>query len=284
MGERFSRSWLMIKHSLEILQQDRELLVFPLLSSIAAILIVVSFIPLFVLDAGMIEEQYQLNYLALGLLYLTEYFVVFFFNSALVGAVMIRMDGGNPTVSDGLRIAWSKIGQILGYTIIAATVGLLLRAVGERFGIIGRIIAGLLGMGWTAASFLAVPVLVSRNLGPVDAVRESASLLKRTWGENIMTNAGIGLVFMLFYVLAFIVIGLLVSVVMATGNLSLIVIIITLSILGIIILGLIQAALQGIFSAVLYRFATDGQQTGGFSTDVLSRAFTPKLKYPGSPG
>jgi hypothetical protein len=284
MGERFSRSWLMIKHSLEILQQDRELLVFPLLSSIAAILIVVSFIPLFVLDAGMIEEQYQLNYLALGLLYLTEYFVVFFFNSALVGAVMIRMDGGNPTVSDGLRIAWSKIGQILGYTIIAATVGILLRAIGERFGIIGRIIAGLFGMGWTAASFLAVPVLVSRNVGPIDAVRESASLLKRTWGENIMTNAGIGLVFMLFYVLAFIVIGLLVSVVMATGNLPLIVIIITLSILGIIILGLIQAALQGIFSAVLYRFATDGQQTGGFSTDVLSRAFTPKLKYPGSPG
>jgi len=284
MGDRFSRSWLMIKHSMEILKQDRELLVFPLLSSIAAILVLISFIPLFVLDAAMIEEQYQLNILALGLLYLAEYFVIFFFNTALVGAAMMRMDGGDPTVRDGLRIAWSKVGQILGYTIIAATVGVLLRAIGERFGIIGRIIAGLFGMAWTAASFLAVPVLVSRDLGPVDAVRESASLLKQTWGENIITNAGIGFVFMLFYVLAFIVIGLLISIVMATGNLSLIVGIITLSVLGIIILGLIQAALQGIFSAVLYRFATDGQQTGGFSNDVLSRAFTPSLKYPGSIG
>jgi len=278
MGERFSRSWLMIKHSMEILQQDRELLVFPLLSSIAAILIVISFIPLFVLDAAMIEEQYQLNILALGLLYLTEYFVIFFFNSALVGAAMIRMDGGDPTVRDGLRIAWSKIGQIFGYTIIASTVGLLLRAIGERFGIIGRVIAGLFGMAWTATSFLAVPVLVSRDLGPIDAVRESASLLKRTWGENIITNAGIGFVFMLFYVLAFMVIGLLVSGVIATGNQPLIVGIITLSVLGIIMLALIQAALQGIFSAVLYRFATDGQQTGGFSAEELHLVFRPKLR------
>ncbi len=278
MGDRFSRSWLMIKHSMEILQQDRELLVFPLLSSIAAILVLVSFIPLFVVDAAMTDEQNQLNLLALGLLYFVEYFVIFFFNTALVGAAMIRMDGGDPTVRDGLRIAWSKIGQIFGYTIIAATVGVLLRAIGERFGIIGRIIAGLFGMAWTAASFLAVPVLVSRNLGPIDAVRESASLLKETWGENIITNAGIGFVFMLFYVLAFIIIGLLMSLVMASGNMPLIIAIITLSALGLIILGLLQAALQGIFSAVLYRFATDGQQTGGFSTDELHLVFAPKLK------
>jgi hypothetical protein len=278
MGGRFSRSWLMIKHSMEILQQDRELLVFPLLSSIAAILVLVSFIPLFVVDAAMTNEQNQLNILALGLLYFTEYFVIFFFNTALVGAAMIRMDGGDPTVRDGLRIAWSKIGKIFGYAIIAATVGVLLRVIGERFGIIGRIIAGLFGMAWTAASFLAVPVLVSRNMGPIDAVRESASLLKGTWGENIITNAGIGFVFMLFYVLAFIVIGLLMSLVMATGNMPLIIGITTLSALGVIILGLLQTALQGIFSAVLYRFATDGQQTGGFSADELHLVFTPKLK------
>lgn len=277
MGGRLSRSWIMIKHSAEILQQDRELLVFPLLSSIAAILVLFSFAPLFVLDASMAEEQNPLNVIALGLLYLAEYFVIFFFNTALVGAAMIRMDGGDPTVRDGLRIAWSKAGQIFGYTIIAATVGLLLRVIGERFGLLGRFIAGLFGMAWTAASFLAVPVLVSRELGPFEAVQESASLLKRTWGENIITNAGIGLVFTLFYVAAFMVMGLLISAVISIGNLPLSVGIITLCALGIIILGLLQAALQGIFSAVLYRFATDGQDTGNFSADELHQAFAPKL-------
>ncbi|MDP6673875.1 MAG: DUF6159 family protein, partial [Gammaproteobacteria bacterium] len=138
MGGRFSRSWHMIKHSAAILQQDRELMVFPLLSSIAALLIFASFVPLITQGPAMQGEPGPFNVLALGLLYLGEYFVMFFFNTALVGAAMTRMDGGDPTVSDGLRIAWSKTGRIFGYAMIAATVGVLLRAVGERFGLLGR--------------------------------------------------------------------------------------------------------------------------------------------------
>jgi len=278
MGGRFSRSWQMIRHSAAILRQDRELIVFPLLSSIAAFLVLISFIPLFDQGTTTPDEQNPLNVIVLGLLYLAEYFVMFFFNAALVGAAMIRMDGGNPTISDGLHIAWSRFWQIFGYAMIAATVGVLLRAIGERFGFIGRMIIGLLGMAWTAASFLTVPILISRDIGPVDAVKESASLLKQTWGENVISNAGIGLVFMLFYVLAFVVIGVILSLVSTTGNMPLIIGIVVASILGLVILGLLQAALQGILSVVLFRFATDGQDTGEFSTDDLSHAFAPKLK------
>ena len=115
MDSRFSRSWQMVKHSASLLQQDRELLVFPFLSSFAALLVLISFIPLFALDAAAVDEQNPVNVIALGLLYLAEYFVIFFFNTALVGAALIRMDGGDPTVRDGLRIAWSKIGHIFGY-------------------------------------------------------------------------------------------------------------------------------------------------------------------------
>ena len=278
MGGRFSRSWQMVKHSASLLQQDRELLVFPLLSSIAAMLVIATFIPLFDQGAAVSDEQNTINVIALGLLYLVEYFVMFFFNSALVGAVMIRMDGGDPTVRDGLRIAWSKVGQIFGYAMIAATVGVLLRVIGERFGLLGRMIIGLLGFAWTAASFLTVPILVSRDIGPIDAVKESASMLKHTWGENVISNAGIGLVFMLVYVLAFIVVGIMLSLAATTGNMPLIAGIIVVSIIAIIFIALLQASLQGIFSAVLYRFATGGQDTGEFSTADLNQAFAPKLR------
>jgi hypothetical protein len=102
--------------------------------------------------------------------YLVQYFVMFFFNSALVGAAMIRLDGGDPTVGDGLRIARGKWLQILGYAAIAATVGMALRAVEQRAGFIGRIVVGLVGVAWTLATFLTVPVLVARDIGPIDAV------------------------------------------------------------------------------------------------------------------
>src|SRR5690606_12092796 len=129
------------------------------------------------------------------LFYLCQYFVIFFFNTALVGAAMIRLEGGDPTVSDGLRIARERMGAILGYAAIAATVGLVLRALEERAGFLGRIVIGLIGLAWTLATFLVVPVLVSQNVGPVEALKESVRLLKRSWGENLAGNVGIGLAF-----------------------------------------------------------------------------------------
>ena len=199
MFARFSRSWSLIRASGSVLRQDKELMIFPLCSAIAALLIAASFIvPL--LATGALERiddgRPPAGLLVLGFLfYLSQYFVVFFFNAALVGAAMIRLDGGNPTVADGLRIARSRVMPILGYAAIAATVGLLLRAIEERAGFIGRWIAGLLGLAFTVATFLTVPILVTQDIGPVAAVKQSAALLKRTWGENIIGNAGIGLVF-----------------------------------------------------------------------------------------
>ena len=136
MFEKFSRSWSLIKYSAGVLRQDRELLVFPLLSTIAAVLVALTFVPL-LMQTGIATEDGATKaspggYAVMFALYLVEYFVIFFFNAALVGAALIRMDGGDPTVRDGLRIASSKTGKIFGYAMIAATVGVILRALAER--------------------------------------------------------------------------------------------------------------------------------------------------------
>src|SRR5262245_12419203 len=238
MFERFSRSWALIKASGAVLKQDKELLVFPFLAAVATLLVAASFlVPLFVagaFDRPAGESPETASLVILFLFYLTQYFVIFFFNSALVGAAMIRLDGGDPTVRDGLRIATSRIVQILGYAAIAATVGLILRIIEERAGFIGRWIAGLLGLAFTVATFLTVPILVSRDIGPMDAVKESATLLKKTWGENIIGNAGMGLVFFVFY-LGAIGIGLLfVFGAAQTGNATLIIIMSTMVALAVI--------------------------------------------------
>ncbi len=62
------------------------------------------------------------------LFYLVQYVVIFYANTALVGAAMIRLNGGDPTVRDGFRIANSRFGAIIGYALIAATVGMILKA------------------------------------------------------------------------------------------------------------------------------------------------------------
>jgi hypothetical protein len=280
MFTRFSRSWALIKASGAVLRQDKELLLFPLFSAIATLLVSASFILPLVMSGAFEESGTQVaesTYMVVVFLfYLVQYFIIFFFNSALVGAAMIRLDGGDPTVRDGLRIAGSHVVQILGYAAIAATVGLILRIIEERAGFIGRWVAGLLGLAFTVATFLTVPILVSRNVGPVEAVKESAALLKKTWGENIIGNGGMGFVFFLFYLVASGIGFVFIFGAAQTGNPTLIVLVIALVVLAFIGLALVQAALQGVYSAALYRYATEGNAGESFSTALLGEAFRPK--------
>ena len=280
MFDRFSRSWELIKASGAVLRQDKELLLFPFFSAIATLIVAASFIvPLIATGAfeRSIAPGEETSYMVfLFLFYLVQYFIIFFFNSALVGAAMIRLDGGDPTVKDGLRIASSRVVQILGYAAIAATVGLILRIIEERAGFIGRWIVGLIGLAFTVATFLTVPILVSRNVGPVDAVKESAALLKKTWGENIIGNGGMGFVFFLFYLLAGGIGFVFIFGAAQTGNASLIVLVIAMVVLAVVGLALVQAALQGVYSAALYRYATDGNVGESFSSALLGEAFRPK--------
>lgn len=274
MFDRLARSWHLVKASAAVLRSDKELLLFPVISSVAMLLVIATFlVP--VLGLRLFEQGGvgPLGYAIGFLFYLVQYFVIFFFNSALVGAAMIRLQGGDPTVADGLRIAWSRVGVILGYAAIAATVGLLLKAIEERVGFLGKLVTGLLGTAWTLATFLAVPVLVSRDIGPIDAVKESVLLLKRTWGENLAGNVGIGLAFgLVTTAVAIVGVLLVVGAAISLGATAAIVVAVLAS-LAIGLIAAIQAALSGIYSAALYRYAVDGAAPAGFGGGELQSAF-----------
>jgi len=278
---RFARSWALAKASMDVLRADKELLLFPLVSSIATLVVAASFL-LPIWGLGLLRGMSDGGgptlalYLLLFAFYLVQYFVIFFFNTALVGAAMIRLDGGDPSVGAGLRIAAGKWTTILGYAAIAATVGLLLRALEERAGFLGRIVIGLLGAAWTVATYLTVPVLVARDVGPIDAVKESASLLGRTWGENLIGQGGLGLVFTLVYVLVG-VSGVGLVVFLGTQHLAVAAVVAACLLLAVfLLLALVQAALSGIYSAALYRFAVAGDAPAGFDGALLRGAFQRK--------
>src|SRR5688572_32302482 len=277
MIEKFSRSWALAKASASVLKSDKELLLFPVISTIAMLIVIATFaVPVFALNLFAGDEPDPLLFILGFLFYVSQYFVIFFFNTALVGAAMIRLEGGDPTVRDGLNIAMSRIGPILGYAAIAATVGMILNALKERAGFLGDMVINLVGAAWTVATAMVVPVLVAQNVGPVDAIKESVSLLKKTWGENIIGNAGIGLAFRLIMV-GVIVVGVTLAILMsATVSPWFGLAIGVLTIIAVLMLGVVQAALSGIYSAAMYRYAVDGHAPAGFEGDALQMAFQPK--------
>ena len=282
MAGRFSRSLDLAKASWSVVRADKELLLLPVLSVAALILIVGSLaVPIAVLGgfaAGdATGEPSSGAMLGALLFYVVTYFITLFFNTALVGAAMIRMDGGNPRLGDGLRIAWERKGRIFGYACIAATVGLLLRAIEERVGWIGQLVVKLIGVGWALATFLVVPVIVTRDVGPIEAVKESADLLRRTWGENLIGNVGLGLVFAVVYIVL-IVIGTFLALLAAqAGSAVLIGLVILVGVIALFGISALQATMQGVYSAALYRYATDHQTPlPGFGPELLGHAFGPK--------
>jgi hypothetical protein len=279
--DRLSRSWTLVKASASVLEQDRMLLLFPLFS-LGAMVVVLACFAAPVIGLGALDGFSRQTRIAPAawvvafLFYFSQYFVIFFFNAGLVGAAMMRLDGGDPTFSDGMRIATSKLGVIVGYALVAATVGLVLRAIQERVGIVGRIVVAFLGAGWSLATFLVVPVLVAEDVGPIEAVKESAGLLKRTWGENLIGRVGLTAAFGVIFLAAMACGGLLVAAAIAVHSIVLTVLALVATLLALGVIALVQTALAGIYEAALYRFATTGEGTAGFETRDLQLAFAPK--------
>ncbi|WP_448100075.1 DUF6159 family protein [Luteibacter jiangsuensis] len=283
MGK-FARSWSLMKASATILRQDKELMLFPLLAGFASLLVIATFAwPVWALFAhhqadfeGQRQHVSPLFMLVSFLFYFVQYGVVIFFNVALASAALIRLDGGNPTLGDGVRTAMGKLPNIIGYALIAATVGMILRALQERLGFVGRIVAGMLGFGWTVATFLVVPVLAAQDVGPVDAVKRSTSLLRQTWGENLIGNAGIGLAGGILTFCLIFASGVLFFAAAATHSVALMVIVGVVAVIALIALSLFQTAMHGVYSAALYRFAEEGDPGQGFDRALLESAFRPK--------
>ncbi|MEO6801463.1 MAG: DUF6159 family protein [Rhodanobacter sp.] len=286
MAGKFARSWALMKASAAVLRSDKSLLIFPLLSGLSTLLVAASFlIPIGVMAIGGehagqdFHERMSVGaYLLMFGFYLVQYSVIIFFQTALTGVALMHLRGEPTSVGAGFVLARAKLPQILGYALIAATVGLILRMIQERLGLVGRFVIGLIGLAWTVATFLVVPVLASKDVGPVDAVKHSVELLKRSWGENLIGNGGIGIVFGLLLVLAMLVGGALVvgAVVLQSGSAIVLAAVVTVT--GLVLLGLIQSSLQGIYAAALYRYAETGEASVGFDQALLQQAFAPKKK------
>jgi len=277
MFDKIRNSWDLLKASVAVLRADKELVVFPILSTVAVLIVTASF-ALPMLFAGFADSLFTGDSQVLGaivgfLFYIVQYFVIIFANAALVGAAMIRLRGGDPTVGDGFQIAFERIGSILLYALLSATVGMILRMISEKGKGIGRFVSSIVGMAWNLATYLVVPVLVVEDVSPIEAVKRSANYLKRTWGEQIAGNFSVGLIFGLAFLLVVLIAVPVFYLVIMTESIALIVATAVVFLLVLVLLGLINSTLNGIYIAAVYRYAAEGETGGFFDHEMVEGAF-----------
>lgn len=282
MFDRISNGWELAKASLRVLRMDKELLVFPLVSSVCCLLVLASFVaPLWNSQyAAVVFNDHQaphdpVAYLILFAFYFVNYFVIVFFNSALVACAIIRFKGGDPTLADGFRAATNRLPQILAWSLVSATVGMLLRAVESHAERVGQFISAILGGAWSIATYFVVPVLVVERVDPITAVKRSLSVLCDTWGEALTANFGIGFVTFL----AVLLVGILPIVgggFAMTTSVPLGVALIAAGVAGLFAVALVSSTLDSILLAALYLYAAEGKVPQHFDKSMFEGAFARK--------
>jgi hypothetical protein len=283
-----SRSWDLLGQSFAVLKSDKQLMWLPIVSAIfclAATVVICStgllvLVPLgaFPHDAAQQKLLGQEMLPFVFLFYLTTYGIVIFFNLALVSIASNRLAGGHATLSDGLQAAWNRKWRIVQWALLAATVGMLLKTLQRRLGLLGRIITGIVGYVWTLASFFVVPLLAAEDVGDIEALDKSSQLFRETWGEEVVGGFSFGLIFF-FLGLPGVLLPLLGARFGQIGLFAAIAVVVIYWLL----LSVVSSAAQGIFVAALYRYATTQQVPPGFQLQDLSAAFAAKAVAGDSP-
>jgi hypothetical protein len=281
--DRISNSFALARSSWGVLRKDKQLVLFPVLSSLACLLVLASFgVPILLLALGNKIAFEDANghpalwtYPVAFAFYFCNYFVIVFCNAALISCALMRFGGQEPTLADGFGAAWSRLPQIAAWSLVSATVGILLKAIENLHEKAGQIISGLLGTAWTIITYFVVPVLVVEKVGPFEAIRRSLALLKQTWGEALVGNFGLGL-FKLLLTLPGIVVVVLGVALCFSKLLPLGVMLIVLGVLYFLAVAAVGAALDAIFLGALYQFASTRTVPVGFDAGAIEGAFRRK--------
>jgi hypothetical protein len=281
---RFGRSWQITKVSFGVIRQDKEMLAFPFLAGVFSVLYTLALLfPTVILQVlaptGVGAVAFgAVEYAALFLSYLGLAFIATFFNMCVVYTAKVRFSGGDATFMDSIRFAGSRVGQIFAWSMLAATVGILLRLldhIASRMGGVGKILLGifrsLLGMVWSIVVIFVVPAMVYDNLGPIDAVKKSAETIQATWGESLIRFYGLGFVNGLFMIAGAILSAVLVAVLGMAGPPG---VVVAIALSGVYFLAVILlfSCANTVFNTALYVYARDGVVPADFDVAILEGA------------
>ena len=271
---KFSNGWTIALNSFKVLKENRQLVIFPILSGVSIIVILASFIAAVFGFSGwnidnLPDDPTVVSYLLLFAFYIVNYFVIVFFNMALIHCTSLYFKGQEVTVRQGIDFSISRIGSIFAWAVFAGIVGGVLRIIQENAGSLGKIITGLVGVVWSIATFFVVPVIAYENIGPIAAFKRSANLMKEKWGERI----GAGFSFFLINLVGVVAIAIVALIIGAVNVIAGVFI----AVLGILLLLTIMSAVKTIFISAIYH-NVNGDPVELYNQQFIDNLFEYKKK------
>lgn len=294
--ERWRRGIAILKASWSILRGQPELMVLPVASASGVIVLASGFILAEIFWSGAPKPGPDMTnpwfYLSAFAVYLACAFIVVFANAALIHCARRSLDGGRASLSEGLQAAAARWAQILGWSAVAATVGLVLKTLAgvcrgaaddsrQNFivSLIGLIVVSLLDAFWVMLTYFVMPVVALEGLGPIAAVKRSSALISKRWGEALVGEGALGV----FALIGFLVLALasatLIGVVNALGAPdSALAIGFAIFAVVTVIASVALVTMNAIFVTGVYSYAVSGQAPAVFGEDLVGAVFKSDVK------
>ena len=301
---KFQRSWLLFKSSISIIARNKLLLVFPIVIFSLTVVIVLFFLApavlrptgysytqaehwqaisqsLFAESADAAGQQHSTISFTPGaaaylvFLYFVSMFFATFFNVAFYNEILAALGGQPVSIGRGLKFAGTRLKAILMWTLFAGLVGLIIKAIEQRLDFVGRIIARFIGLAWSIAAVFVIPIIVreEHSANPVNMLKRSAGILKRTWGEALIGYVG------LTFANVLIMVGSLVLLIGATiasialDNYWLIAITGALWLLAMFAWAYVTSVASQIYKGALYLYAAEGVIPEPYNREMLEMAW-----------
>jgi len=308
--EKLKRSWLLFKSSVHVITSNKTLLVFPILSFCLTAMIIVFFLtPVTFMKTGFRYDQFE-HWKAVGqtfftthevikhvgdthtspelalkpigvvlsaTLYLLCMFLATFFNVAFFHQILSALRGGTVSVGDGLRFAVSKLPSIILWSLFAGVIGLIIKSLEERVGLLGRIILRLIGTAWSVASVFAIPVLIlDPTKNPIEILKKSALTLKKTWGESLAGYLGLQFGGGLVLVLSLFFLGGAVALSIVLHTFWILAIAGVFWVFGLVAFGYLSSVAGQVYRCALYIYASEGTIPAPYNQELLNMAWKMK--------
>lgn len=264
----------LLKASLGLLREDREMAALPIMAAVAAI------VAMSVVGGGLgglllalgVTSQVALIVAIAPAIYIAS-FAATTAGVAIVFAATERIEGGNPTVKGSLQQAWGRRRTIAAWTLLSTVVGVVINLIQEKLGALGGVLGFLGGLAWSVATFFVLPVLAFEDLGPVDAVKRSSGVLKERFGSVVRSQVRFGILFLGWMLLA--VAAMVGGGVLIAGGSGLAVLggaLLAAGFLGFVVIGVYASVVDAYLRTILYRYAT-GRSVPDLGVD-LGKAFS----------
>jgi hypothetical protein len=273
--ERIQNAWNIGRASWSVLAKDRELALIPVFAGLAAIIVFGAVIlPSVLLLGGAQAAQdskpalWLMGFIAIVL----ASWVSAIGQAAIIAGAAERMAGGEPDLRSAFSAAWVRAGRLFGWALFATVVAAVLDQIEQRLGIFGRLVSWIGRVAFGVLSFLALPVIVF--LSAIEAFKRSAAMVRKTWGEQVTFNFGMGVLGFVLCLPA-LVVG---TTALASGELVVTVVGVALAGGWLIAVGAVTSALSAIFKAALYRWANGLSVDPAFEGPALANAFVSRSR------